>query len=474
MTLVVAFIGITRPPVWTDEAATISAADRGVSAFVDLVSTIDIVHGLYYLLMMPWIDVFGSSPLSIRTPSALVLTAGAFIAVRLTMRYAHVEAPDRAVTAGLAAGVLFAVLPGLAWMGQEARPYPFGTVCALLAWWSYERWLRTHEDRWLILLVVAHLLAIYFTLYAAMAVPLYVLRALGHGRRTALKATGAAAALGAGTLPLVLTAVPQQGQVSWISTTPLSMLQGMAAKQFFIGYGLSDGPWFEPVRVIAVILACLTLVLVLLGMVLGPLRRTQAWLWSWIAFPALVLLVVRLVGGQFYEARFLAFTAPALVVLLALVTTVCIRRRAVGLVTLGVVVVLCVPAVIGQHERTKNNSDYRSAYALLERADTIYFLDAGSRAIVTAYPQQTPAKDPMLLESPEESGSLYGRNRLLDVALQGSPSGTTAVVTQRADREGQGDNHDAVVDRFVSTGCTVQASLEDAYNRSTLLECPAP
>lgn len=84
--------------------------------------------------------------------------------------------------------------PGLAWLGHEARGYPFGTFCVLLAWWSYERWWRTRVDRWLTVMVISQLLAVYFSMYAAMLLPLYVLRACLRGWRAAVK-TGACAAV---------------------------------------------------------------------------------------------------------------------------------------------------------------------------------------------------------------------------------------------------------------------------------------
>lgn len=476
LTLTVAFIGMTRPPLWTDEAATISAADRSLRGLIELVSTFDVVHALYYLMMMPWMEVFGTSPLSVRTPSALVLAVGAFLTVRIAMEYARPVAPRLTVTVGLAAGLLFAVLPGLTWMGQEARGFSFGTTCALMAWWSYERWLRTNNDHFLFAVIAAQLLAIYFTLYAAMVVPLYVLRTTAYGWRPAAKAAGAAMAIALGTLPLVLMALPQQGQVSWISTTWFSMVQGMAAKQFFLGYGLSRGPWNDTARALAVTLAGLTTILVLVAIVLGPLRRMQAWLWSWILFPMIVLLAVRWAGGQFYEARYLAFTAPALVVLLALITTLCVPRRSVGMLLLGIVAVLCLPALSAEHMATKNDSDYRSASDFLEPADTIYFMDPASRGITIAYPHGTRAMDPMLAESPEDSGSLWGRNHSAEVAFQQTPSGSVAVVTWRAggqggNEDGQGGDHDAVVNHFISTGCTTTETFLDGYNRSTMLDC---
>ncbi|MFI7744881.1 hypothetical protein [Kocuria rhizosphaericola] len=468
LTSLVAFIGITRPSIWPDEAATISATDRSYESLMELLSTMDIVHGLYYLVMMPWVEVFGTSSLSIRTPSALMMATGALLTTRITMNYARSAAPHRAIRAGLAAGALYATLPILAGMGQEARGFAFGTAFVLLAWWGYEKWLRSRDDRWLIVLVVGHLLAVYFTLYAAMVVPLYVFRAMNHGRRPGLKAAGAAVVIAAGTLPLVLLALPQRGQIDWISTSPVSIIKRMVSSQFFIGQGISDGPWYHLLQAIAVVLAGLTVAIIAVGMVHGPLRRTQAWLWAWIAFPMLVVFTARLVGGQFYDERYMIFTAPALVVLLALVITVCIPRRSISILALGALIALCLPAVVAQHGSTKNNSDYRRASAILEPANTIYFLDAKSHDITTAYPHETEASDPMLLASAEDSGTLNGHTAPPELAFNHTPSGSIGVAGSTLKQQ----KYDAVVNHFVSTGCTVVDDFQDEWIRTTLLTCP--
>lgn len=466
-TLLVALIGITSPSIWFDEAATISGADRGLRSYAELMTTIDAVHGLYYLMMMPWVEIFGSSALSIRIPSALILAASAFITSKLAMGYVRQVAPESTVAAGFVAGALFAVLPGLAWMGHDARGYPFGVFCVLVAWWAYEKWLRSEHDHWLFVLIVSQSLGVYFSLYTAMIVPLFLVRAAAYGWRPLAKFGVAAATIGAGMLPLLIGAVAQQGQISWISSTVPKVAQRMASNQFFIGQRDPDAPWFGILQVSAWLLFGVTTLLCAYALLRGPLRRIQTWLFSIVLFPIGLLLAIQAAGGQFYDERYLVFTAPALVILVALATTVTFPGRLVGLGVVSVIIAMCLPAVIAQHHGTsKFGSDYRRASALLERADTVYFVDAAARGVTMAYPLQTPAIDPLLASSAVESGTLWGLNLPLDRALEEQPTGSVAVATIK------GTPHAPLVDHFVATGCVTEDEIIGGRTPTTLLDCP--
>ena len=61
------------PSLWGDEAASLMSATRPLGSLWHMLSYVDAVHGLYYLGLHGWIDVFGPSPFSIRFPSALAI-----------------------------------------------------------------------------------------------------------------------------------------------------------------------------------------------------------------------------------------------------------------------------------------------------------------------------------------------------------------------------------------------------------------
>ena len=88
LTAAVAFWGMTVPQFWFDEAATISATNRPFGSLLRLLQDVDAVHGLYYVLMHPWVALFGTSELAMRAPSALALTLAAPLITQVAMTYA--------------------------------------------------------------------------------------------------------------------------------------------------------------------------------------------------------------------------------------------------------------------------------------------------------------------------------------------------------------------------------------------------
>lgn len=65
----ISVIGASRPSLWFDEAATISAAThRSLPELWRLLTHIDAVHGLYYLFMHGWFAVFPATEFWSRLP----------------------------------------------------------------------------------------------------------------------------------------------------------------------------------------------------------------------------------------------------------------------------------------------------------------------------------------------------------------------------------------------------------------------
>jgi mannosyltransferase len=112
--------------LWRDEIATWSASTRSVADLFRLLRNTDAVLGPYYLFMHGWITVFGDSTVALRAPSVLAMVAAAALIATLGRRLFG-------TWAGLCAGLIFAVLPATSRYGQEARPYAFATLFAVLA-----------------------------------------------------------------------------------------------------------------------------------------------------------------------------------------------------------------------------------------------------------------------------------------------------------------------------------------------------
>src|SRR5262249_12904759 len=110
---------------WYDEAATISAAySRSLSQLWQMLSNVDAVHGLYYLLMHGWFQLFAPTEFWSRVPSGLAVGGAAAGVVVLGNQFSS-------RTVALAAGVLCAVLPRSTWAGIEARPYAMSMMAAV-------------------------------------------------------------------------------------------------------------------------------------------------------------------------------------------------------------------------------------------------------------------------------------------------------------------------------------------------------
>jgi mannosyltransferase len=141
VTAVIGGHGITAAVMWRDELATWQAASRSVAQLWHMVHNVDAVLGVYYLGMHFWMALFGDSPAAMRAPSLIAMTGTAGL-VALAGR--RLGGP----TAGLAAGLVFAVIPSVSRFAEEARPYAlvmfFTALATLLLLRALERpsWAR--------------------------------------------------------------------------------------------------------------------------------------------------------------------------------------------------------------------------------------------------------------------------------------------------------------------------------------------
>ncbi len=116
VTLVVATYRIGEPLLGRDELTSWDVSGRSIGQVLATVQHVDGVLGTYYLVLHGWTTVFGDSAADLRMPSALA-TAGAAACVALIGQrlFGH--------RAGVAGGLLFALVPGVSRFAHEARPY---------------------------------------------------------------------------------------------------------------------------------------------------------------------------------------------------------------------------------------------------------------------------------------------------------------------------------------------------------------
>jgi mannosyltransferase len=136
------------PQLWRDELASWSAASRTLPQLWAMVHNIDAVLGIYYFGLHLWMAVFGDSATALRIPSVIAMAAAAGVVALIGRRLGG-------GLAGLASGLVFALIPSVSRYAQEARPYAFAMFFAALATLMFLRAMeRPHWSRWAIYAVV--------------------------------------------------------------------------------------------------------------------------------------------------------------------------------------------------------------------------------------------------------------------------------------------------------------------------------
>jgi len=138
--LIVAMYQITRPALWADELATWGAVRLGWGGLFRLLGNVDAVVGPYFTLMKAWTTVAGTSTFALRLPSALAMVAATALLTVLGARLVSVRV-------GVLAGLAFALVPATSRYAQEARPYAFVILFAVLATLALV-WLLDRPSWW--------------------------------------------------------------------------------------------------------------------------------------------------------------------------------------------------------------------------------------------------------------------------------------------------------------------------------------
>lgn len=334
LALVSALAWSWRPGYWTDEDATVSAVSRSGGQLVALLGRTDAVHAVYYLLLAPWAHLAGTSPFVLRLPSALAVAATAAGTALIGRRV------TRSASAGLAAGLVLAVLPVVAGTGMEARSTALGAAAATWSTWALLRALDGTGRRlpgWVgYALLSALACAVHVYCVLLLLAHLVTLVTLAAGRRRGVAAgretTGvapdvrgvlarwavAAVVAVAAAAPVAWTAWSQRSQIGWLGRTTLRDLPGLATNLWFSGS--------VPVAVVAWTLA-LAGVLAWsrrpagdrspVGRPAGmrPVPGLLALALPWAVLPPALTWVVSLreasAGSAWYSPRYLFFALPA-------------------------------------------------------------------------------------------------------------------------------------------------------------------
>lgn len=385
----VAVLGSWIPSVWFDEAATISATQRSWPQLIQMLTSVDAVHGLYYAGMHVWFDLVGYSPFTLRLPSALAVGATASLLVVLMRMLSSART-------AIVAGLVFVLLPRTTWMGAEGRSYAFTALLAVAMTIAFLVALRSPSRRRWVLYGLVALVGIVTFLYVALlvvahGVTLLVLLVRPGGFRSGgsrsggwrpddrlqrfALVTGTAAAV---LLPFVILVAAQSAQVSWISP-----LGHQTWRDVFVGQWFYKNPLFAAVgwpllalgAYLAVRRPAVARGAALAGSRVGSSRESLAGsrgeslagsrssslvgsrgesrvetsrvvesrtlaaiVLPWLVVPTVGLLLVSALGSPLYSPRYVAFATPAVAVLIA-VALAPLGKRVFGRATLMVALV---------------------------------------------------------------------------------------------------------------------------------------
>ena len=406
----IGFVGAWRPSYWYDEAASLSAVDRSPGELWDLLANVDVVHGAYYYALHGWVEVFGTSATAARMLSAVglgVTCAG------ITILGQCLGGRDL----GIAAGLISTVLPGLSWTGAEVREYSWSAALAVLAAILLHSALVSRRAASWAAYSVVIAVAIYVFLLSILLIPAHLLTLL-HLRlpqRSWWIAVGAGLAACS---PLLYAAAAQKEQISWIHNGTLEMFGKAALRQVFLGRAEFG---FGIVLSSAVLLMVLSFGLVVAAVV-GQTRDestriTLAVAIPWTVLPTVVLVGYSLVHAQIYQERYVAYSAPGLVLLLGLGLLHLRHRRCVFVTACVLLALLPLPVLVQQKsEAAKGGENYaRMAQFIGPRGpgiEGVIYGRSDARSIRVAYPHHFRQVEELnLRRGPIASDSLWGRLR---------------------------------------------------------------
>lgn len=308
-------VGVGRPGLWADELATWGAVTLPARQMIRMLGAVDAVLGPYYAGLAGWTRLVGDSDVALRLPSVVAMTVAAALLGVLGTQLAGPRA-------GLTAGTLFALLPVVSRYGQEARPYAFAVMFALLATVLLMRFIERPGMWRLVAYAVAVALLGLSNIVALLLLGAHGALMLAGGQRRLTLQWLAAAAVGVlPALPLALAGSSQTGQVSWISSFETwSMLYWLPVMYLIIlGGSLLGG-----------IIVCVLVAR-------ARPRRLATWLLlTWALLPPVALLAISPVVDLVLP-RYLLFVLPAWIMLAGIaLSQYRIRWTAIVLVLIAV------------------------------------------------------------------------------------------------------------------------------------------
>jgi len=385
---VVSLGGAGRPSFWYDEAATMSASySRSLPQLWQMLGNVDVVEGLYYLFMHGWFDVFPPTEFWSRVPSGLAIGGTAAGVVVLGRQFVSRDA-------AVASAVVCAILPRSTWAGIEARPYALSMMAAV--WLTVLLVYATRRDNgwaWLYygtVLTVSVLLDIYLALLFFAHVVFIWLFQRSRTMRIRFAMTSALACCVM--TPFIVAAIGQTHQISWIAPIGHRTIEDVTIQQYF-----ERCPSFALLSAL-VVAAAMVWWLRASTELTDSTRQLLTLATAWLLIPTGLIVVWSAFVHPIYTPRYLAFTAPAMALVLGICIAAVASRLRVAAAIIGLFAVAAAPNyVLAQRDPyAKYGMDYSQVADLIsEKAapgdcllvnDTVTFMPAPMRPLMAARP----------------------------------------------------------------------------------------
>jgi mannosyltransferase len=384
----VSLCGAARPSFWYDEAATISASySRSLPQLWQMLGNVDAVHGLYYLLMHGWFQVFPPTEFWSRAPSGLAVGAAAAGVVVLGRQFSS-------RTVAVSSGVLCAILPRATWAGIEARPYALSMMAAV--------WLTVllvyaarRNSGWLWLsYAIAAAVAVLLDVYLALMLLAHSAFMLTFRRSRALLVKFAVASVGAclAVAPFVREAMGQVHQIVWIAPVGRRTIEDVAVQQYF-----ERSPPFTVASAVVIATAVVVWLFTSERLVQGD-RQLLTVAIAWLVIPTAAILIWSAFVVPIYTPRYLCFTAPAIAVVLGVCIGALAVKPWVTAAVLGVFTLAAAPnyLLVQRGPYAKYGMDYSQVADVITANaspgdcllvnDTVTFMPAPMRPLLAARP----------------------------------------------------------------------------------------
>ena len=347
------------PSLWGDEAASVLSAQRSLPSLFRMLGNVDAVHGTYYLFLHFWVQMFGSSPFSVRFPSAIAVGIAVAGIVTLGSRLAGLRV-------GAFAGIVAVFLPRITYMGEEARGYAMSA--AAVVWLTillvHIVGLERPKRRLWIFYAIGLAACGYIFLFSMLIVVAHAVIVLGTRQRALIGPWGRA------TLTSVVIAaavirfgIGEAGQIAFLANRDSTNIRTIVVTQ-----------WFGNDLMALVAWTLIIMAIVVWGIGAYRSRRVSGipdssddsktrapslvpLAATWLLGPPAILLTVNSVHAV-YSSRYLSFAAPAATLLIGwLLSRVRPRILAIPLLAL----IVAASSISYFSERTpfaKNNSDW--------------------------------------------------------------------------------------------------------------------